>query len=41
MNHLQNQKNNRQKPGGLRQALNGEVNVQGRSLRHVDAVSNG
>jgi hypothetical protein len=33
MNHLQNQTNKHQKSNGLRQALNGEVNVRERALR--------
>jgi hypothetical protein len=39
MNHLQNQTNNRQKPDGLRQALNGEVNVRERPLHKPGRVS--
>jgi hypothetical protein len=33
MNHLQNQTNNQQNASGLRQALNGEVNIREHLLR--------
>jgi hypothetical protein len=39
MKHLQNQTNTGQKSDGLRQALNGEVNVRERPLHKPGRVS--